>query len=213
MRLLRWLWHGDTALAQTDEGRLAEAGARTVLLWLLGLWTLACGVALVFLEGRITRTLAAGLSDHAGQRLVGAQWLGLAAVYALAALRGRRERALSWLAAAVQIATGLVTAYTLLSGQGTGGTAFVCVVSFAFGLLLLGFLLAGQPTYVPAADDRPPHASLAHADDARTERLDFRPPPAAHEPADQQPAPAASPTPENVPTKPLSHDEDELLGL
>ena len=200
MRLLRWLWHGDRALAESDETRLVEAGAHTVLLWLLALWTALSGLALVFYEGRISRTLAAGLSDHAGQRLLGAQWLALAAFYALAALRGRRERALSWLAAAAQLTTGLVTAYTLLSGQGSGGTVFVCVVAFAFGLLLAGFLLAGQPAYFPAAH-APPHE---FADDARTERLD----------AATLPFPATSSSaPENAPAARRAHDDDEPLGL
>ncbi len=209
MRLLRWLWHGDRALAQSDESRLMEAGARTALLWLLALWTLLSGVALIFLEGRVTRTLAGGLSDHPGQRLLGAQWLGLAAVYAFAALRGRHDRTLTWLAAAVQVATGLVTAYTLLSGQGSGGTAFVCVVAFAFGLLLIGFLLAGQPAYFPAAYEQPPHDQQPYNADARTERFDFRAP---HDAA-QQPTPAATPAPDDAPTKRLPADDDEPLGL
>jgi hypothetical protein len=200
VRLLRWFWHGDAALAEPRHERLREASAGSALLWLLALWTAFCGLALLLFEGRVTQTLAGGLTDHAGQRLLGAQWLGLAAVYALAARRGPRERPLRWLAALVQLLTGLATSYSLVTGHGSPGAAFVCIVSFGFALLLTAFQLAGQPAYFPpeaappghivqhheAAPRRIVHHDAADPYDARTERLDHYAQPSA--PLDSQPA-------------------------
>jgi hypothetical protein len=234
LRLLRWFWQGDAALAESRHERLREASAGSALLWLLALWTGFCGLALLFFEGRVTQTLAGGLTDHAGQRLLGAQWLGFAVVDALAARRGPRERPLRWLAALVQLFTGLATGYTLVSGHGSAGAAFVCIVSFGFALLLIAFQLAGQPAYFPpdaappghivqhheAAPRRVVHHDAADPHDARTERLDHYAQPAtssggqaaSDQPIKQRDEEAASEQQLVPPPRPRTPDDD-LLGL
>jgi|GEM_PF-4032829 len=195
LRLLRWLWRGDEALAHVADETNLDSSAQRVVLALLAAWTAFSGCALLFFEGSVTKVLAGGLADHAGQRLLGAQWLGLAAVYAVAAVR--RQRSLGWIAVATQLATGLAAGYTLVTGDGDAGTAFLCAVSLLFALVLAGFLLATQPRYAAPTSARLDNRAWG---DAPTEWLV---PPATG-------ASGGAPGQSNMPPG-ASHDDD-LLG-
>lgn len=199
MRLLGRLREPGAPRTIVPEPRVAESAALTTLLWVLAAWTAFCGLSLVFLQGNVTRVLAAGLSDHPGQRLLGVQLLALAVVYGLAAWRRGRDGLLTWLATATQLAIAAVCGFDALAGhRGFGDAAFALLVALAFGLLLLAFRLAGEPSYLVRA---PHHSTTATPprprwpDDLPTERLGSTsapdPPPAradgAHDPNDDEP--------------------------
>lgn len=199
LRLLRWLWRGDEALAHTADETNLQSSAPSVVLALLAAWTTFSSCALLFFEGGVTRVLAGGLADHAGQRLLGAQWLGLAAFYAVAALR--RQRGLGWIAVATQLATGLAAGYTLVTGDGDAGTAFLCAVSLLFALVLVAFLLATQPRYAAPPPTQPDSRAWG---DAPTEWLV---PPASPAAGGNGGAPGQSGIAPGTPR------DDDLLGM
>jgi hypothetical protein len=68
-----------------------------ILIALIAGWSLLAGLALVFFQGSGSSALGAGVSDVAGQRLLGAHLIVLAPVYGLLAWRSERYHGLIWL--------------------------------------------------------------------------------------------------------------------
>jgi hypothetical protein len=89
-----------------------------VVIGLIALWSLAAGLMLVAFQGSASSgALGAGLSDFAGQRLVGAHLLVLVPVYLLLIWRTDRYRGLLWLPFAAQLAVVLSIGSSILEGH------------------------------------------------------------------------------------------------
>lgn len=156
-RLLSGLRAGDAPPAgvRAPAGLARRPRAGIALLWILAGWTALCGLALLFVQGGFSRSVAAGLADGPGQRLLGVQLLALSAVYAFVAKRGAGW--LDWLPLAVQAGLAAVIAFDWIAGKRDfAATAFALAVTLLFALLLAAFRLAGDTTlHEPRADVRP----------------------------------------------------------
>jgi hypothetical protein len=107
---------------------------------LLALWNLLAGLALLAFHGSSANALGAGVSDEAGQRVLGAHFIVLVPAYLMIAWRGERYRSFFWLPLAAQIAVVLVVGYGMIAGETDFGDG---ILAFAVGLIfvfLLGFL-------------------------------------------------------------------------
>ena len=111
-----------------------------IITGLVGLWSLLAGVALVFFQGTGSSALGAGVTDIAGQRLLGAHLVVLAPVYALLAWRAERYQGLLWLPFASQLAVFFAVGYNILIGDTEFGDGVIAVTVSAIFIGLMGFV-------------------------------------------------------------------------
>lgn len=111
-----------------------------ILTGLIAVWSLLAGVALVFFQGSGSSAMGAGVSDVAGQRLLGAHLIVLAPVYALLALRGERYHGLLWLPFASQLAVFFAVGYSILNGDTEFGDGVIAIAVSAIFIVLMGFV-------------------------------------------------------------------------
>ena len=81
------------------------------------LWSLVSGMILTTFHGASSGALGAGVSDLAGQRLVGVHLLLLVPVYVLLVVRYDHHRSLLWLPFGAQLAVFLSVNYSILGRQ------------------------------------------------------------------------------------------------
>jgi len=196
-------------LLGTVEAELSAAVPRQIglITWVLTAWSAVGGLCLVFLHDDASRLFAAGLSDHAGQRLLGVNLLSLAVVYGATAARPRVYAALGWLPLVSQIFIAIVIAYDVLAGNRSfGWSATQLLVSLLFAVLLIAFRLAGEPLL---PEQRNQSRSLpaqptpnTRIGDAPTERL-----------AVEQPAATTQTPPGQAPPKKEPPSDDSVLGI
>jgi hypothetical protein len=167
----------------------------------LAIWTGFSGLCLLFTHDNLARLIAGGLADAAGQRLLGANLLILAALYLLIVSRPAVYAALGWLPLVAEGLTALVTGYEVVVGnRGFGWGWLALVVSLAFSLTLAGFRMAGGPVYRDERASIARHSALRDAqelNDAPTERLTVE-------------RPAAHPS---TPKTSIDPPEDGVLGI
>jgi hypothetical protein len=111
-----------------------------IVILLVAVWDAFAGMVLLAFHGASTGALGAGVTDEAGQRLLGAHLLVLVPLYALIALRLQSYRGLFWLPFAAQSAVVLVVGYNMLKGDTDFGDG---ILAFAVSLIfvaLLGFV-------------------------------------------------------------------------
>ena len=111
-----------------------------ILIALIAAWSLLAGCALVFFQGSGSSALGAGVSDVAGQRLLGAQLIVLAPVYGLLAWRSERYHGLIWLPFASQLAVFFSVGYSILIGDTDFGDGVIAVMVSAIFIGLMGFV-------------------------------------------------------------------------
>jgi hypothetical protein len=111
-----------------------------ILTGLIAVWSLLAGVALVFFQGSGSSALGAGVSDVAGQRLLGAHLIVLAPVYGLLALRSERYQGLLWLPFASQLAVFFAVGYSILNGDTEFGDGVIAIAVSAIFIVLMGFV-------------------------------------------------------------------------
>ena len=113
--------------------------ARIIIL-LIGAWSLVAGVLLVFFHGTAAGSLGVGVSDAAGQRLVGAHLLILAPVYLMIAWRPERYQSLLWLPFAGQLIVLVSVGYGIVAGDTKFGDGALAVAVSAIFVGLLAFI-------------------------------------------------------------------------
>jgi hypothetical protein len=108
-----------------------------VIVLLIALWSFIAGIVLVGFHGASSGALGAGVTDHAGQRLVGAHLLILVPAYVVLALQPERYQVFFWLPFAGQLAIVLSVGYGIV----TGGTDFQDgILAVAVSAILVGLL-------------------------------------------------------------------------
>jgi hypothetical protein len=142
--ILRWQPGGSRATLAPVQGT-EPSRPWSVVHWALAVWTALGGLAMLFFQGSFSRAMAGGLTDAAGQRMLGLQALLLSVVYAAAAQT--RRGWLSWLPLCGQAGLVVVLLFDTLSGhRGFASAAPALLSAFAFALLLGAFRLAGDAT-------------------------------------------------------------------
>lgn len=111
-----------------------------ILTGLIAIWSLLAGVALVFFQGSGSSALGAGVTDIAGQRLLGAHLIILAPVYALLAWHSDRYQGLLWLPFASQLAVFFAVGYGILVGQTEFGDGVIAISVSGIFIGLMGFV-------------------------------------------------------------------------
>ena len=115
-----------------------------LIILLIAVWSLLEGVVLVGFHGASSGALGAGVTDEAGQRLVGAQLLVLVPAYLLLAWRLPRYQVFVWLPFAAQLAVSLTVGYAIVVGDTDFGDGILaCSVSAIFAALL-GFVWVSE---------------------------------------------------------------------
>lgn len=143
-----------------------------IVVFLIALWSLLSGLVMLAFHGAGSDAMGAGLTDEAGQRLVGAHLLIFAAIFFLIALRFDRFGGLLWLPLIVQFATAATITYGMVNGDTDFGDGVLPVAVGVIFTSLLSFLLIterrmaameklapqGQRQYIDTANSD--HASL-----------------------------------------------------
>jgi hypothetical protein len=111
-----------------------------ILIGLIAVWSLLAGVALVFFQGSGSSALGAGVTDVAGQRLLGAHLIVLAPVYALLAWHSERYQGLLWLPFASQLAVFFAVGYSILIGDTEFGDGVIAMGVSGIFIGLMGFV-------------------------------------------------------------------------
>jgi len=111
-----------------------------ILIALIAVWSLLAGIALVFFQGSGSSALGAGVTDVAGQRLLGAHLIVLAPAYALLAWHSERYQGLLWLPFALQLAVFFAVGYSILIGDREFGDGVIAIAVSAIFIGLLGFV-------------------------------------------------------------------------
>ena len=111
-----------------------------LIVFLIGLWSLFCGVILLALHGASAGALGAGVADEAGQRLVGAHMLVLVPLYLLIAWHPERYGGFLWLPFAAQLVVVTVVGYNILAGDTDVGDGILAVAVGSLFVGPLGFL-------------------------------------------------------------------------
>jgi hypothetical protein len=107
---------------------------------LIAVWSLLEGIVLVGFHGVGSGALGAGVSDAAGQRLLGAHLLVLVPAYLLIALRLDRYQAFIWLPFAAQLVFAIAVAYAIIAGDTDFGDGVLVVAVSAIFAGALGFV-------------------------------------------------------------------------
>ncbi len=111
-----------------------------ILILLIAVWSLLAGIVLVAFHGASAGALGAGVTDEAGQRLVGAHLLVLTPAYLLIAWRLERYQSFLWLPFAGQLALALSVGYGILAGETEFGDGILAFAVGAIFVVLLGFV-------------------------------------------------------------------------
>src|SRR3990172_4782519 len=118
---------------------------------LTALWSLVAGLVLLAFHGASAGALGAGVTDQAGQRLVGAHLLVLVPAYLLLAWRPERHQSLLWLPFAGQLALALTVGYSILAGETRFGDGILAFAVGAIFVVLLGFVWMSEQRAVARA--------------------------------------------------------------
>ena len=111
---------------------------------LIALWSLVAGLVLLAFHGASAGAVGAGVTDEAGQRLVGAHLLVLVPAYLLLAWRLDRYRAFLWLPFAAQLSLALVVTYSIVIGETSFGDGILAVAVGTIFVALLAFLWVSE---------------------------------------------------------------------
>jgi hypothetical protein len=132
--------HGRETTSNPAETSISTTVLTRILILLIAAWSLLAGIVLVFFQGTGSGALGAGVSDVAGQRLLGAHLMVLAPVYALVAWHSERYQGLFWLPFASQLAVFLAVGYSILIGDTEFGDGMVAVTVSGIFIGLLSFV-------------------------------------------------------------------------
>jgi hypothetical protein len=112
-----------------------------LIVLLIALWSLLAGLVLVGFHGASSGAMGAGVTDEAGQRLVGAHLLVLVPAYLLLAWRPDRYQAFLWLPLVAQAAVAVAVGYSMISGESAFGDGILVFTISAMFAGLLGFVM------------------------------------------------------------------------
>ena len=135
-----------------------------IIILLIAIWSLVAGILLVFFHGAASGTLGAGVSDAAGQRLVGAHLLILVPVYLMIAWHPERFESLLWLPFAGQLIILLSVGYGITSGD----------TKFADGAMALAVsaIFVGLLSFIWISEQRAMARAKLEADESHMDWLD-----------------------------------------
>ena len=122
---------------ETPDATISTRLLTRVLIFLIAVWSLLEGIVLVGFHGASSGALGAGITDEAGQRLVGAHLLVLAPAYLLIAWRPERYQSFIWLPFAAQLAVAVVVGYSIVAGETDFGDG---ILAMAVGTIFVGLL-------------------------------------------------------------------------
>ena len=122
-----------------------------VIILLVAVWSMVAGVVLVGFHGASSGSLGAGVSDDAGQRLVGAHLLVLVPAYLLLAWRPGRYSSFLWLPFGAQLAVALTVGYSILNGETDFGDGILAFAVSAIFVALLAFVWVSEQRTVANA--------------------------------------------------------------
>jgi hypothetical protein len=122
---------------------------------LIAAWSLAAGLLLVAFQGASSGALGAGVSDMAGQRLVGAHMLLLVPVYLLLAWRFERYAGLHWLPFGGQLAVVLAVGYSIFDGDSDFEDGVLAVAVSAILASFYGFVWVTEQRLSSTTGDEP----------------------------------------------------------
>ena len=139
-----------------SDRRLPDATISTriltrILVFLVAVWSFLAGIVLVAFHGASAGALGAGVTDDAGQRLVGAHLLVLVPAYLVIAWRPERHQSLLWLPFAGQLALALTVGYSILAGETRFGDGILAFAVGAIFVVLLGFVWMSEQRAVARA--------------------------------------------------------------
>jgi len=139
-----------------SDRRLPDATISTriltrILVFLVAVWSFLAGIVLVAFHGASSGALGAGVTDDAGQRLVGAHLLVLVPAYLVIAWRPERHQSLLWLPFAGQLALALTVGYSILAGETRFGDGILAFAVGAIFVVLLGFVWMSEQRAVARA--------------------------------------------------------------
>jgi hypothetical protein len=137
-----------------------------VIILLVAVWSLLCGLVMVGFQGAGSGALGAGVTDAAGQRLVGAHLLLLTPAYLLLAWRPDRYSAFLWLPFAGQLVVALTVGYSILTGDTDFGDGVLPVAVGGIFVVLLGFVWVSEQRSIAQAKLEPDQAPQDHVGEA-----------------------------------------------
>ena len=123
---------------------------RIIILLIAG-WTAVAGVVLIGFHGATSGALGAGVTDEAGQRLLGSQLLILVPAYLLLAWRPERYSHFLWLPFAAQLATALAVGYSILTGETDFSDGILAAAVSGIFIALLSFVWVSEQRAVARA--------------------------------------------------------------
>jgi len=122
-----------------------------IIVLLIAVWSLIAGTVLVGFHGATSGALGAGVTDEAGQRLLGAHLLVLVPAYLLIAWRLERHKSFLWLPLAAQLATAFAVGYSILTGETDFGDGILAAAVSGIIVVLLGFVWISEQRGVSRA--------------------------------------------------------------
>jgi hypothetical protein len=122
-----------------------------IIVLLIASWTTVAGIVLVGFHGATSGALGAGVTDDAGQRLLGAHLLILVPAYLLLAWRLERYQGFLWLPFAAQLATTLAVGYSILTGETDFGDGVLAAAVSGIFVALLSFVWISEQRTVARA--------------------------------------------------------------
>lgn len=156
---------GLTVTELLPDATISTRQLTRIIVVLIAAWSLLAGIVLVFFPGATSGALGAGVTDEAGQRLVGAHLLVLSPVYALVAWRFHRYRQLLWLPFAAQAAVFFSVGYGILSGETDFGDGILAVAVSGIFVALLGFVWVHEQRALARARLEARESEVAWADE------------------------------------------------
>lgn len=126
--------------APAQDASISTRLLTRLIIGLIAIWSLVAGIVLVGFHGASSSALGAGVTDEAGQRLVGAHLLVLVPAYVLLLWQLDRYQALLWLPFAAQVAVVLAVGYSILTGATDFEDGILAVAVSAILAGLLGFV-------------------------------------------------------------------------
>ncbi|HLF70705.1 MAG TPA: hypothetical protein VI759_00930 [Dehalococcoidia bacterium] len=156
------------AAIDAHEPMVSTRTLTRLIIILIALWSLLEGIVLVGFHGASSGALGAGVTDEAGQRLVGAHLLVLAPAYLLIALRSQLYKTLIWLPFAGQLALALTVGYSILTGETDFGDGILSVAVGAIFAGLLAYVWVSQQRSVAQAKLDEDDQAMRQSDDAFT---------------------------------------------
>jgi hypothetical protein len=129
---------------EAPEAAISTRLLMRILICLIATWSFLAGIVLVAFHGAGSGALGAGVTDRAGQRLVGAHLLLLVPVYLLIAWRPERYKSLLWLPFAGQLVLALSVGYGILAGETDFGDGILALAVGTIFVVLLGFVWVSE---------------------------------------------------------------------